>query len=181
MIEREIKLRFDSADAARTALAAVRVTPLRPRRLQHDVLFDTTDQQLQRQGCVLRLRHEGDRGTLTFKGRVQPGAMKVREERETAVLDAPAMRTILERTGFAAWFVYEKYREEYMAGDVIVAIDETPVGTWMELEGSEAGIHDVARALGRSPQDFILASYRSLFLERRADLALGAHMVFPPP
>jgi adenylate cyclase class 2 len=117
---------------------------------------------------------------LTFKGRVHPGAMKVREERETAVLDAPATRAILEGIGFAAWFIYEKYREEYMAGDVILAIDETPVGTWMELEGPEAGILTVAEALGRSPQDFILASYRTLFLERRGDLALGAHMVFPP-
>ena len=180
MIEREVKLPFDSTDAARAALEAVRVTPLRPRRLQHDVLFDTADQQLRRQGCVLRLRHDGGHAILTFKGRVQPGSMKVREERETAVVDAQAMRAILEGTGFTPWFVYEKYREEYLAGGVIVAIDETPVGTWMELEGPEAEILDVARTVGRSPQEFILSSYRSLFLERRGDLAPGAHMVFPP-
>jgi len=33
--------------------------------------------------------------------------------------------------------------------------------------------------LGRTPSDFVLASYRTLFLERREQLALGNDMVFP--
>ena len=179
MIEREIKLSFDSPDQARAALAAVRATLLRPRRLQHDIIFDTPDQLLHSQGCALRLRDEGGRGFVTFKGPVAPGAMKVREEHETTVADVAAMRQIIEHLGYRSWFTCQKYREEWSAPGVIIAVDETPVGTWMELEGSEASILEVAGVLGRTPSDFVLASYRTLFLERREQLALGNDMIFP--
>src|SRR5688572_28893907 len=179
MIEREIKLSFDSPDQARAALAAVRATLLRPRRLQHDLFFDTPDQQLRSRGCALRLRDEGDRGFVTFKGPVRPGAMKVREEHETTVADVAAMRHIVEGLGYQSWFTCQKYREEWSAPGVIIAVDETPVGTWMELEGSEASILEFAGVLGRTASDFVVASYRTLFLARREQLALGINMVFP--
>ena len=179
MLEREIKLAFDGPDQARAALAAVRATLLRSRRLQHDLFFDLPDATLRSQGCALRLREEGNRGFVTFKGPVTPGAMKVREEHETGVADVAAMRRILEGLGYQSWFTCQKYREEWSAPGVIIAIDETPVGTWIELEGAEASILEVAGMLGRTPSDFVLASYRTLFLQRREQLALGNDMVFP--
>ena len=42
-LEREIKLRFDSADEARTKILALGATPLHGRRLQEDALLDTDD------------------------------------------------------------------------------------------------------------------------------------------
>ena len=61
------------------------------------------------------------------------------------------------------WFRYEKYREEFSAEDVIIAIDETPVGTFVEIEGGEEHIHAAAAALGKTPADYITDSYRTLF------------------
>jgi len=59
------------------------------------------------------------------------------------------------------------------------AIDETPVGTFVEIEGSESGIDAMATALGRSQSDYILDSYRGVFLKHRDALGLtGQHMVF---
>ena len=43
MIEREVKLRFDSPEQARAAILAAGATPLRCRRLQEDALLDTED------------------------------------------------------------------------------------------------------------------------------------------
>lgn len=164
MLEREVKIRVDDPDLARTALAAIGAVPLRPRRLQDDTLFDTADSALRARRAVVRLRCEPDRAFVTFKGPVQPGPMKVREEQETEVGDADVLRRVLHELGLQAWFRYQKFREEYEAPGVVIALDETPVGTYMEIEGSEEGILTVTDALGRSPADFILDSYRGLFL-----------------
>lgn len=181
-IEREIKLRFDTPDAARAAVEASGATPLRGRRFQEDCLFDTADEVLRRQRSVLRIRNEGSRSVLTFKGPVQPGRMKVREELETVVNDGDMMRQVLERLGLHIWFRYQKYREEFAHEEVVIAVDETPVGTFVEIEGGEAGIVVTAAALGKTPADYILDSYHRLFLRYREALGFGGHdMVFDDP
>ena len=136
-IEREVKLRFDSAEAARAAVLATGATPLLGRRLQEDSLLDTDDEELRRRRCVLRVRVECGKSRLTFKGPVQAGAMKVREELETVVGDGTILLRVLQELGLHVWFRYEKYREEFAHEDVIVAIDETPVGVFVEIEGGE--------------------------------------------
>ena len=163
-LEREIKLRFDTADAARAALVAVGATPLRCRRLQEDALLDTEDESLRRQGSVLRVRVESGKSTVTYKGPIQPSLMKLREELETIIGDGQTLLDIFSRLGFHIWFRYQKYREEFAVEDVIVAIDETPVGVFVEIEGGDTGIHDVAEALGRGPSDYMLDSYRRIYV-----------------
>lgn len=179
MVEREVKLRFDSPDAARAAVLAAGAAPLRPRRLQDDSLFDSQDEVLRAKKCALRLRSESGRSLITFKGPVQPGTMKVREELETMLGDGGVLRRVFEELGLRPWFRYQKYREEYSARDAIVAIDETPVGTFVEIEGSEEAILTLTAALGRSPADFILDSYYGLFLKHRDTAGLhGTDMIF---
>jgi adenylate cyclase class 2 len=163
-LEREIKLRFDDLAAARGAVIAAGGTLLRARRLQHDCLLDTPDGALRSRRSILRVRADSARSVLTFKGPVQPSAMKLREEIEVAVGDAALAVRLLDELGFHVWFRYEKYREEFALGDVTIAIDETPVGTYVELEGSEQGIAAASQALGRGPADYVLDSYRGLFV-----------------
>ena len=116
---------------------------------------------------------------LTYKGPVQHSVMKVREELETVVGDGEMLLRVFRELGLHVWFRYEKYREEFSHEDVIVAIDETPVGVFIEIEGSEQGIADMTLALGRAQADYILDSYRSLFLRHREDTGLtGSDMLF---
>jgi adenylate cyclase class 2 len=164
-LEREIKLRFESLAEARAMVLSAGATPVRGRRLQEDCLLDTKNGLLQGRRSSLRIRIESGRALLTFKGPVQPSVVKVREEFETVVSDGPVLLQIMEELGFEVWFRYEKYREEFALGDVIVAIDETPVGTFVEIEGSDRGIAATARLLGREPSDYLLDSYRSLFAD----------------
>jgi adenylate cyclase class 2 len=96
---------------------------------------------------------------------VQEIPMKVREELETVVGDGLLLLRVLEELGFRVWFRYQKYREEFAREDVTVAIDETPVGTFVEIEGSEGGIQHMAAALARNPADYVLDSYRGLFVK----------------
>ena len=167
MLEREVKLHFASLDLARQRLlsAPLAATLLRGRRLQEDALLDTSDGRLRQQRSALRVRRENGATLLTFKGPVLPGTMKMREEHETAVVDGAALLTILERSGWQTWFRYEKFREEFSTGDAVIAIDETPIGVFVEVEGGEDAIHRVAAALGKGPADYVTSSYRALYVE----------------
>jgi adenylate cyclase class 2 len=170
MIEREIKLPFESAAEARRAIVALGAVPYRARRLQDDALLDTDEWSLQQRGCALRLRRDGTDAYVTFKGPVIPGVMKEREEIETTVGSTDATDVLLRifnELGYTPRFRYQKYREEFRLGTMIVALDETPVGTFIELEGQELDITAAAELLGKTPADYVLTSYRSLFLAYR--------------
>jgi adenylate cyclase, class 2 len=180
-LEREVKLRFVSADAARQAVLGAGATPLHGRRLQEDALLDNADNALRDRGCALRIRMENGKSRITFKGPIQESSMKLRDEFETLVGDGVLLLRIFEELGFRPWFRYEKYREEFSHEDVIVAVDETPVGVFVEIEGSESGITAMAAAMGRTPSDYILDSYRGVFLKHLDRLALpDTDMVFDP-
>ncbi len=181
MLEREVKLRFDSPEEAREAILAAGASPLRCRRLQEDSLLDTEDEMLRRRRCVLRIRTESGKSLMTYKGPVQPSHMKLRPEHETIISDGEVMLRVFEELGLHVWWRYEKYREEYSAEDVTIALDETPIGTFVEVEGGEHGILTMTEALGRSPADFVLDSYRGLFIKHRNEFGFaGNDMVFDP-
>jgi adenylate cyclase class 2 len=152
---------------------------MRPRRLQQDCLLDTADWRLRSGGSALRVRSDSGRHLLTFKGPVQRSAMKLREEIETAVEDGQATLKILERLGLTVEFRYEKYREEFAIGSVLVAIDETPIGTFVELEGGEQDIAATANTLGCGPSDYVTESYRGLFARHCDERGITlTHMLF---
>jgi adenylate cyclase class 2 len=179
-VEREVKLRVDSPEAARASIIAAGGVLVRPRRLQSDGILDNGASDLRSRRCALRVRVEPDRCFLTFKGPPLPSAVKLREELETSVGDPVVIFALLERLGFRVWFRYEKYREEYVLDDVLVAVDETPVGTFMEIEGSEDGIAAAALRLGHSPHHYVVDSYRALFVQYCIERGIEpGHMVFP--
>ena len=178
-VEREIKLRFNSPDEARMALLTIGAKLVRSRRLQEDRLLDSPDGSLRRQQSLLRVRMEANKSHLTYKGPAQLSTMKVREEIETSIGNGTVLLKLLEKLGFTVWFRYQKYREEFWYQNVIVAIDETPVGTFVEIEGDEKGITRTAQALGKPPVEYILDSYRGLFLKYRDEHCLNrSNMVF---
>ena len=185
MLEREVKLLFPPAAEARRLLLAAGAVPAHPRRLQDDSLYDLPDETLRKKGCVIRIRTERwtdrpDTTTLTVKGPVQSSQMKLREEHETRVEHAEALSRAFDALGMRVWFRYQKYREEFSTPGLVLAIDETPVGTYVELEGDEDAILAMTTALGRSPADFIVDSYYRLFMKRRDAFGLaGPFMVFP--
>lgn len=184
MLEREVKLLFPTTAAAREAVLAAGAVLADALRLQDDSLYDLPDETLRKKGCVVRIRTEHwtdgpDTTTLTVKGPVQSSQMKLREEHETRVENAQALMQAFDALGMRVWFRYQKYREEFSRPGLVLAIDETPVGTYVEIEGSERGIAAMAEALGRSAADYILDSYRGVFLTERDAFGLsGRDMLF---
>ena len=163
-VESEIKLRVEDAEAARAALRRLGALPRQPRHFEDNVLFDDPARGLAASGRIVRLRRTDHGSFLTYKGprRVVEG-IKVREEHETAVGDPDAARRVLLGLGLEPVFRYQKYREAWAWRDVEILVDETPIGCFLEIEGSIAGIHAAAEALGRGPAEFIAESYVALF------------------
>jgi adenylate cyclase class 2 len=167
-----------SAEAARTRVLALGATPRRPRRLQRDVIVDTADGALVSRGCALRVRDDDGDAYLTYKGAVVPGPLKVREELETSAASAECVLAILAALGYQPVFRYEKYREELAVPGALIAIDETPIGTFLEIEGLEDAIHEWAARLGFSPAEYITTSYRTLWVAAGGDAARAGDMIF---
>ena len=100
------------------------------------------------------------------------GSHKVREEIEAQVTDTDNLVKIFEGLGMRGWFRYEKYRSTYQlpatkswARDLLIEVDETPIGTFVELEGPPAAIDRAATELGYSKRDYILTNYLALYAE----------------
>jgi adenylate cyclase, class 2 len=165
--ETEIKLSVPDIRTARRMLRAAGFRISRRRVFEANTIFDTPKLSLRRTRTLLRLREAGGVATITYKGAPVPSRHKSREELETELSDARVMRTILERLGFRAVWRYEKYRTEYRLdrGAGMATLDETPIGVYLELEGSPRWIDRMARVLGFMHKDYITASYSRLYQE----------------
>jgi adenylate cyclase class 2 len=117
------------------------------------------------------------------------GSYKVREEIEVEVAEAGNLTRIFERLGMSGWFRYEKYRTTFRmpafkvwATGLLIELDETPIGTFVELEGPAAAIDRAAQELGFSKHDYVLKTYLSLYMDDcRRKGEEPRHMVFANP
>jgi adenylate cyclase, class 2 len=190
--EIEIKLRIRDRKALDRALRKLKVrgelgkTPVRVQ--EQNVIFDTPEGGLAKHGQLLRIRTErstkrsggkraaqASRAVLTFKSPadgISESRYKVREETELEVTDAVALTKIFEGLGLRGWFRYEKYRTTYRppasarwAAGLLIELDETPIGTFLELEGPATAIDRAASLLGFAHRDYLLKNYLQLFME----------------
>ena len=173
MIEIEIKLAW----LAPVKDAVLRVEGLgfvasSQRTLEIDQVYDRHD-SLRQANQLLRVRREQPQGadvsteaTITYKGPPEVSRYKKREEVEFVVSDGNNFELVLERLGYSRSFRYEKYRTKYRrSSSGLVTLDETPIGVFLELEGEPGWIDETAQQLGFSAQDYLTASYASLFRE----------------
>ena len=175
-LETEVKLRTAGPEAARERVARLEARLKLPRHFEDNVLLDDTAGSLRAAGTILRLRRVPGGGVLTYKGpRLVRGGLKSREERETAVADADVTQAILQGIGFRPVFRYQKFREAWEWRGQEVVIDETPIGTFLEVEGDAPGIEAAAGAMGFSPADYVTESYVGLFFASGGK----GDMVFP--
>ncbi len=119
---------------------------------------------------ALRLREEGGRCTLTYKGPKEGGRVKARLEVNVEVGDCNAARLLLERLGFRPVAVVAKKRRYYSLGDVEVALDEVEgLGCFVEVEsrrGREEDVIDAVRRLGLEKFPTTTKSYLELLIEK---------------
>ncbi len=177
-LERELKFPCPDLGELRERLRGLEAERLRPASFEDNLVLDR-DGRLVAAGCLLRLRIDGSGARLTYKGPASFDAgVKERVEHEIRADDAEALRKILESVGFEIVDRYQKYREEWQLGGVVVALDHTPIGDFAEFEGAAAA--RLARRCGFDAE----AAERRNYLELYEDFRAGhpeapAEMVFP--
>jgi adenylate cyclase class 2 len=170
--EVEIKLAVSGAAEARRMLRAAGFRISKRRVLEKNTVFDTSSQTLRKSARLLRVREIGKIGKLTYKGPPDGGKHKSREELELDLSDTRIIGAIFDRLAYHPAFRYEKFRTEFrqtgasgVATGGVAMLDETPIGAYLELEGSPAWIDRTANHLGFSEKDYITASYARLYVE----------------
>lgn len=178
--EIEVKLPCADLDAVRRTLSECGATRTADRHDEVNDLYDDENKRLSGRGAALRLRRANGRAILTYKGPARfSGGIKIREERETDVSDPAALEAILAGLGWNRTFRYEKRREQWRLEGCEVALDETPIGSFVEVEGEPTAIRRAVLALGLDFAEAIPYSYARLYLEkRRHDPSLPQDMVF---
>jgi adenylate cyclase class 2 len=143
-------------------------------------LFDYADARIGKRDSALRLRFVGEDAWLTYKGPNHgSGKIKQRRESETFLGDGRAMESILESLGLEERFRYEKYRASFLLGGAVVSCDETPIGAFLEIEGSPEEIAETAGKLTLDMRDAMSLSYPRLYqLHRNENPRAPEFMVF---
>jgi adenylate cyclase, class 2 len=179
--EIEIKLPSRDLDAVRRRIREQGGAAVSPLHFESNDLYDDAQGRLATSGCALRLRRANNETILTFKGpaRFESG-VKRRREIETSVADGEAMEAILAGLGMTKRFRYEKRREEWRLEDCLIALDQTPLGDFVEIEGDPTRIRRAVSLLELDSSEAIPYSYAKLYaLRREKDPSLSPDMVFP--
>jgi adenylate cyclase class 2 len=170
----EVEVKISVADAAsmRALLRQKGFRVHKPRVFEQNLVLDDAQGSVKARNLLLRLRTAGKTVTCTFKNKEVAGVHKRREEREFHLDNLAEALAVFEGIGFSPSWKYDKYRTEFAraqeggeAEPGIVTLDETPIGTFVELEGPARWIDRTAKDLGFSRRDYITASYGALFFE----------------
>lgn len=167
--EIELKFSVDDIPALRASIHRLGLTLRTERSFESNTLYDTPNRDLRGKRQLLRLRQYNGHCVVTHK---RPGEdkgadvrYKTRIETETQAEECAAMAEIFTQLGFAPVFRYEKYRTEWDSAEGYhMVLDETPIGTWAELEGDPGWIDAMLEKLAVEQARCTTESYGALFL-----------------
>jgi len=185
--EIEVKLRIADVDEALRNLRNIGAKS-ESRVLERNTLFDTPESALRCSGRLLRIRIETiaprnpkgrlnpprsntvSRAVLTAKAPAPSKSAaashyKEKFERELVVRNPSRWRQVFFDLGLRPSFRYEKFRTTLRIPrlDLVLDLDETPAGVFLELEGAPRAIDQTARALGFSPSVYYRGTYWDVY------------------
>ncbi|MBN1766106.1 MAG: class IV adenylate cyclase [Sedimentisphaerales bacterium] len=138
---------------------------------QEDQFFDTPDRQLLNTDCGLRLRREqigqDIKSTLCFKGPLQDGPFKRREEIELELVHDDLGPRLLEVLGYIPTLSVKKNRQMWQVDDCLICLDNVAgLGCFIEIEGpDEASIKGIVEQMGLQGYQHISSSYVKMLAE----------------
>jgi adenylate cyclase, class 2 len=169
-IEIEIKIPCENID--RLSQLSGQIELETPRHFEDNWMLDTAEGKLRGEKSSLRIRYAQSRGIITLKALSSTDSKyKIREELEAQTNEPTQMLAIFERLGYHTFFRYQKYRTVYkitlMDGKILKAMfDETPMGNFLELEGTEEAVKFAINALQLNAGDYATTTYIGMQAER---------------
>lgn len=152
------------------------------KKYEKTVMYDNVDQLMQVTDGRIRLRKSGDKYSLSYKKPLpkKEGEPKREIEYETIVGDFDTIDKIFETIGVKPSSSYEKYRTKIEEDGVQITIDQYPFQTFIEIEGEENKIKNIAQKLKFNLEEHIHLPADTLFnLWRKSKgLAETMHMSF---
>ena len=171
-VEIEVKIKVENLAAVEQKLKAAGATLKAGRVYERNVRYEDAGETFTPAARVLRLRQD-TQVHLTYKEPHDPvGGGWARTELEVTVSDFETTDLLLQKLGFHAAWIYEKYRTTYALENCEVVLDEMPFGPFIEVEGQPDAIQRALLALGLTDAPRITASYSDLFFQLKARLGL---------
>jgi adenylate cyclase class 2 len=171
MFEIEIKSPVADLGAIRRRLEALNAVHVGSVE-QSDTYFAHPCRDFGRTDEALRIRSQGSKEALYYKGPKVDSETKTREEIAVPLTDAEAMRKVLRRLGFVPAAVVEKSRDIYRLDGVEVVLDNVKgLGTFVELEVQGEDIEQGKAVLKEAMSSLCLEgserrSYLELLMEK---------------
>lgn len=167
MTEIEVKIEVKDIHKIKDKIKSLGADLMKNRHMEENTLYDFPTQILYSHHQALRLRTANKKTFLTFKDAPQKSRkFKIREEYQTEVKSAKNIKKILKELGLVPVFEYKKFRSIYRINHLKICLDETSIGSFLELEGERNEIVKFASALGFSKKEFIKLDYIQLMRQR---------------
>lgn len=177
-IETELKFKIENP---KTILEKLKNAEFIGSTFQKTIRFENNN-ELKEKGLFLRVR-SGFKNVITLKSKIKGASEDLykREEIEFEISDIDSMRQIINKLGYNDEMIMEKYRTVFNFKECEIVIDELPFGFFVEIEGDENKIYQVAEILGFNPKDNLKVTYWDVFEKYKEDnnlKELGKSIVF---
>jgi adenylate cyclase class 2 len=182
MLEIELKFQIKSEEIKKIIklLKQVGFSVTEKRTYEKTVMYDNLQQIMQITDGRIRLRASGKKYKLSYKKPITRKGIKKEIEYEVVVSDFTTAEKILEMMEFKPMTSYERYRTTLERNHIEVTIDEYPFASFIEIEGEEKEIMELAALLGFLPENNLTESCDTLFQRWRKEkgLSFKPHMLF---
>ena len=177
MIEVEMKAKIDDSAKVTSKLLEHRCVYV-DTRIQRDTYYNRNDRDFAITDEALRIRENGEKSVITYKGPKIDNRSKSRTEIELIIDDPAAAGEILTALGCVEVSTVTKTRHNYRFSRYTISIDNVSgLGDYLEIETSASYEHEVPSKVDemiRLLNDFgirqeatITQSYLEMLLEKR--------------
>ncbi len=167
--EIQIKLPVDNLDEIRKKFKDLNIEKSET-KWQQDTYFKAPGWKLPKTDELMRIRQEGKKYILTYKGPAKGKEIRIKPKIEFQV--DPDLKNALEKIGYKKILQINKKREEYLFNEIEIALDKVEsLGEFIELgiknPKHEKKINDLIKKLELNLKSTTKKSYFELTLEKR--------------